>query len=319
MTTGIAAFPFSEKPLIFRATTHHDAPQILYVANRGMGDTADISNGAGFNLSYKVHEEEENIAEHHRQLDAAIGKPLVLLRQVHSHTVVDVDEYLAQAGAQPGNTDAVRAALPALAEREADALVTTRTDVALGIYTADCTPLFFMDRVNGVYGAAHVGRKGVENGVALETLKIMASKGSTAADTEVWLGPNICGNCYETGDAVAQEFAQATAQYSKSRVASSGGEEFVTRTRFGGAGIDMRRALAAEMIAAGVRSANIHDADPAIAAQTTARLEREGNANELALNPMCTLENPLLYSYREWTLTHASGSNGRFVSVLLPR
>jgi YfiH family protein len=314
---------YSERPLIFRAqTASASAPQILYVSNRGVGEN-------GFNLSYKVHEEGEDIAAHHRQLEVALGRPLSLVRQVHSSRVVDVDAYLADTvqgsdSRSPLIPSQVRTALAPLAAREADAQVTTRTDIALGVYTADCTPVLLVDAAHGVYGVAHAGRKGVENGVVPETIAVMESKGAELATIEVWLGPNICGNCYETGDVVAQEFARTTAEL-LAKVARRGAglptepDAFVTHTRFGGTGIDMRAALKAQLAAMGMNHQQVHDEDPCVDAQTHRELDQEGSTEAQAPNnSMCTLENPLLYSYREWTLTHRPGSNGRFISVLMP-
>ncbi|MCI1902384.1 MAG: polyphenol oxidase family protein [Bifidobacteriaceae bacterium] len=314
---------YSERPLIFRAqTASASVPQILYVSNRGV-------DGNGFNLSYKVHEEGEDIAAHHRQLEVALGRPLSLVRQVHSSRVVDLDAYLANAvqgsdSHSPLTPSQLRTALVPLATREADAQVTTRTDIALGVYTADCTPVLLVDAVHGVYGVAHAGRKGVENGVVPETVAVMESKGAELTDVEVWLGPNICGNCYETGDVVAQEFAHKNAELLE-KVARRGAgfpaepDAFVTHTRFGGEGIDMRAALKAQLAAMGMNHQQVHDEDSCVDAQTHRELDQASSTEAQAPNnSMCTLENPLLYSYREWTLTHRPGSNGRFISVLMP-
>lgn len=48
---------------------------------------------------------------------------------------------------------------------QADALVTDRPGVLLGILTADCAPVLFADIAVGVVGAAHAGWKGAVAGV----------------------------------------------------------------------------------------------------------------------------------------------------------
>lgn len=320
---------YSTSPLIFQASRNtENSPRVLYTSN-----TAGTEQREDFNLSYLVHDDNQRVARHHAQLEKAIDKPLALLHQVHSSTVVDLDSYMESFGARTSNETAIKEALEHLATEEADAQVSTRTDIALGVYTADCTPVLFADVEHGVYGSAHAGRKGVQNGIVLRVLEMMQHKGAQIDSTEIWLGPNICGNCYETGDLVAQEFEAAnetllsqTDGVGGVRGASSaaGGSpalpkkaDFVTTTRFGGPGVDMRRALLAQFSSAGVRSSQIHDADPSIAEQTEQCVGTQDRA-EIPSNAMCTLENPLLFSYREWSLTHKEGSNGRFISVLLP-
>lgn len=342
--------PYSSSPLIFEASRRSaTSPRVVYTSAVGINTvgintvgvkTADIDAGAGtdagvgvdrgakmvaeaggstkpdgFNLSYKVKDDERTVSARRDALAEVIARPLSLLEQVHSATVVDLDEVLA--GIAHGDAASVSAALVPLATRQADAQITTRRDVALGIFTADCTPVLFSDSVHGVFGAAHAGRRGVENGIVPATLAAMQAKGASADALEIWFGPNICGTCYETGDAIAAEFESVCPGAS-------------TVTRFGGAGVDMRAALRDQLASVGISETQIHDADPAIAEQTEAWLRTqepesatrhsEDVAGTAAQNftPMCTLENPLLYSYREWSLTHRPGSNGRFLSILLP-
>ena len=297
-------------PLLFAASRFStDSPTVLYSSNRGVETPARRNGFDDFNLSYKVEDDPARVTEHHRQLLDAVGRPLALLQQVHSATVVDVDAFLCDAGLTASTDSAqIQRAFEPLAHMSADGQVTTRTDIALGIYTADCTPVLIADRTHGVYGAAHAGREGVENGVVTRTIEVMQSKGAQIESLEIWLGPNICGNCYETGDVVADEFAQTH-------------PNAVTHTRFGGAGVDMRRALLEDFKALSIPSEHVHDHDAALAQQTQQHLDQVPDTVQkdgMLRNPMCTLENPLLYSYREWSITHRPGSNGRFISVLLP-
>ncbi|WP_446925784.1 laccase domain-containing protein, partial [Klebsiella pneumoniae] len=78
---------------------------------------------------------------------------LVTVHQVHSPDVVTVRE-----------------SWPREAAPRADAMVTDRTGIALGILTADCAPVLFADREAGVVGAAHAGWKGALGGVIEATV-----------------------------------------------------------------------------------------------------------------------------------------------------
>jgi polyphenol oxidase len=81
---------------------------------------------------------------------------------------------------------------------DVDALVTASPDVCLGIYVADCGPVFVVDPVRRVIGAAHSGRKGTDAGVVAETIERMAQAfGSRPEDLVVQLGPCIRPPLYE--------------------------------------------------------------------------------------------------------------------------
>ena len=54
---------------------------------------------------------------------------------------------------------------------EADGQVTARKNVALGMFAADCLPVLMADAEAGVIGAAHCGRRGLQNGVIGATVE----------------------------------------------------------------------------------------------------------------------------------------------------
>lgn len=233
-------------------------------------------DGGDFNLSLvtaaRMGQPAARVRRNRADLRAILGRPVVQLHQVHSNVVVDLD----------GCED-----LGTLARKDADAMVTTRRGLVLAILTGDCTPVLFVDSAHGVFAGAHAGRRGVMNGVAVNTVRAMVSKGAVVSDIDAWIGPNICGRCYETGPAIAGEFEARFPGCS-------------TITRFGGPGIDMRAALVRQLTGCGLDRGRIHDSDPAV-------------------SPLCTLENQRLYSYREWTLTRRPDSDGRFLSLVIPR
>ncbi|MFT4218523.1 MAG: polyphenol oxidase family protein [Micropruina sp.] len=121
-------------------------------------------------------------------VEADLGMPLAVVRQVHGAEVAVVD----------AGTD-----LAELATRSADALLTTRPGVGLAVRVADCVPVLFADAAAGVIAAAHAGRMGLAGGVLQATVAAMRVAGATAI--EAWIGPHICGRCYEVPDAMAAE------------------------------------------------------------------------------------------------------------------
>ena len=55
-------------------------------------------------------------------------------------------------------------------------------------------------------GAAHCGRRGLQKGVIGATIEKMVSKGAQPERIVATLGPCICGDCYEVGGDIADEF-----------------------------------------------------------------------------------------------------------------
>ncbi len=79
----------------------------------------------------------------------------------------------------------------------ADALVTNRPGILLGILTADCAPVLFADRSAGVIGAAHAGWKGAVAGVTDSTIAAMERLGASRAGIVAAIGPCIAQASYE--------------------------------------------------------------------------------------------------------------------------
>ncbi|MER7301583.1 peptidoglycan editing factor PgeF [Nocardioides sp. NPDC127514] len=141
---------------------------------------------AELNLAVNGSDSPEAKAENHRLLlaDFADGAPYADLYQVHGNTVVD-----AECGTRP----------------EADGIVTTERDLVLLVRTADCVPVLFADEAAGVIGAAHAGRKGMAAGVVPETIARMRALGATRI--RAWVGPHVCGKCYEVPAEMQEEIA----------------------------------------------------------------------------------------------------------------
>lgn len=79
----------------------------------------------------------------------------------------------------------------------ADAVVTARPGIVLGIVTADCGPILFADREAAVIGAAHAGWRGAVDGVLENTIAAMETLGASRANIAAALGPTIAQASYE--------------------------------------------------------------------------------------------------------------------------
>jgi YfiH family protein len=77
----------------------------------------------------------------------------------------------------------------------ADALVTARPGIALGIVTADCTPVLLADEQASVIGAVHAGWRGALAGVLEATIQAMQALGANRITAAI--GPSIRQPSYE--------------------------------------------------------------------------------------------------------------------------
>lgn len=145
-----------------------------------------VSSGiaAGLNVGLGSGDDGAAVAENGRRAAQAVlpGARLVTVYQVHSPDAVIVDE--------PWEEDA---------RPRADALVTRRRGLVLGIVTADCAPVLLADREAGVVGAAHAGWKGAYGGVIESTVAAMAALGARRDRIMAAIGPCIAQASYEVG------------------------------------------------------------------------------------------------------------------------
>ncbi len=94
---------------------------------------------------------------------------------------------------------------------EGDALVTSTSGLALGILTADCTPILFADPEAHVIGAAHAGWKGAIGGVLEATVEAMISLGAKREHISSSIGPTISQANYEVGPEFERQFVSKDA------------------------------------------------------------------------------------------------------------
>ncbi|UCH81174.1 MAG: peptidoglycan editing factor PgeF [Nitrospiraceae bacterium] len=77
----------------------------------------------------------------------------------------------------------------------ADAVITKRTDVLIGVIVADCVPVLIYDRARKVIGAVHAGWRGTADGILPHALLKMNNLFNSRPDNVlVAIGPSI-GKC----------------------------------------------------------------------------------------------------------------------------
>jgi len=140
---------------------------------------------ASLNCSLSGRDDPDAVRENRRRAADALNLPpgaLVGLTQVHGIAVATVET-----------------PWPETARPEADAMVTNRPGVLLGIVTGDCAPVLFADAEAGVIGAAHAGWRGAVAGVIEATLDAMEALGARRGRIAAAIGPCIGQASYEVG------------------------------------------------------------------------------------------------------------------------
>ena len=200
----------------------------LPVPHGFLGRRGGVSTGlvAGLNVGSGSSDDPLAIEENRRRAAAAVlpDARLVTVYQIHS-------------------AECVIAAPWELAERpHADALVTDRPGVALGILTADCAPVLLADAEAGVVGAAHAGWKGALAGITDSTIAAMERLGARRDRITTAVGPCIARTSYEVDDGFAKRFEEA----------DPANERFFGAGRPGHLQFDLEGYVAARLAGAGI-------------------------------------------------------------------
>lgn len=158
------------------------------------------------NLGRSDVDEPSAVAANVATVEHALGlRALVTTAQVHGADVLHVDQALVD-GWGPLSPLGSDGGVEPLRVADAQVLAGDELrDVALCIRVADCVPVLFADAAARVIGAAHAGRVGFQRGVLPATLDAMRALG--ARDIQAWVGPHICGSCYEVPAAMRDEVA----------------------------------------------------------------------------------------------------------------
>lgn len=194
-----------------------------------LGRRGGVSTGlyAGLNVGLGSDDDAAAILENRRRAVEAVrfGAQLVTLHQVHSADAV-----------------AATAPWPDDARPHADALVTDRPGLLLGVLTADCTPVLLADAQAGVVGAAHAGWKGALGGVTDSAIAAMEKLGASRDRIVAAIGPVIARVSYEVDDGFARRFEEA----------DPANERFFSPGREGHQQFDLEAYVAARLAAAGI-------------------------------------------------------------------
>jgi YfiH family protein len=233
-------------------------PWLVHGFSTRTGGASELNSGERvLNLGFTDWDSRENVLRNRETFQSALDASelaLVPLKQFHSAVV----RPFSTASAEPCNGDA--------------SLTNTRS-LLLGAQTADCVPILLVDPKKRAVAAIHAGWRGTVARLAQKTVGEMRMHfGSKPADILAAIGPAIGACCYEVGTELVSEF---TSQFADA-------EDFFDELRTGeepnplqwlnqmppghqpppkNVRLDLRKANRSQLLAAGLRDANIFVSD----------------------------------------------------------
>lgn len=206
------------------------ASSLASVPHGFLGRRGGVSSGAvaGLNCGLGSGDDLDLVRENRRRAADAVlsGARLVSVHQVHGTDCVEASDW------------------PEDSRPHADALVTDRPGILLGIVTADCAPVLLADAEAGVVGAAHAGWRGAAAGITDSTIAAMLRLGARIERIAAAIGPSIAQKNYEVDEAFAKNLLQG----------DEANERFLADGPRGRLHFDLEAYVAARLAAAGVRT-----------------------------------------------------------------
>jgi len=209
---------------IVRAAALDGVPHGFF-GRRGGHSTGSV---AGLNCGTGSGDDPQIVnANRRRAADAILsGAPIASAYQIHSPTAVIVIQAVSH-DQRP----------------QADALVTDRPGLLLGVVTADCAPVLMADVETGVIAAVHAGWRGAVAGVTDNAVAAMLSLGARIEAIAAAVGPCLAKASFEVG----HEFPSALLAEDPNN------ERFFAEGPGGKPHFDLEAYLVARLAAAGVR------------------------------------------------------------------
>ena len=136
------------------------------------------------NISFREGDFESRVLQNWHRLAMAFAIPVdqfLTLNQVHGNDIFIIKPF----GDYYSSSEAL----------DYDAIVTSRTNLAVCIKTADCVPVFIVDRIKKIIAVVHAGWKGTALEISAKVVRLLQEKyGSSPLDILTAIGPSI-GQC----------------------------------------------------------------------------------------------------------------------------
>jgi len=145
------------------------------------------------NFSVAVGDTPENVAENLALASGVLGvdpRRVYFLSQVHGAVAVAIEGLETR---------------EAVLLREGDAVVSSVTDLACGVRSADCVPILVGDVRSGAAAAIHAGWRGVVCGAVEAGIEALRRLAGPDAELVAAIGPHIREQAFEVSEDVARE------------------------------------------------------------------------------------------------------------------
>ena len=106
---------------------------------------------------------------------------VVRMNQTHSNKSIFIDQFLNE-------------------YENCDGIFTSNKDLILEVSTADCLPIFFVDKF--FFGVVHAGWKGLAEGIIANSIKLLIKNGFILDNTHILIGPSIRKDFFEVKEDV---------------------------------------------------------------------------------------------------------------------
>jgi YfiH family protein len=95
----------------------------------------------------------------------------------------------------------------------ADAVITKRKNILIGVSAADCVPVIFTNEAQDVAGVIHAGWRGTAGALTKKTLEVLIKYCHIEPEHIIMaIGPSIGQCCYEVGSEVAEKVTAVTGE-----------------------------------------------------------------------------------------------------------
>ncbi len=174
----------------------------------------------------------ENILNFFNTYNIPFSK-IVILRQIHSTNILfykksDSEEKVERI-------------------EDTDGLITKDNGVVLIVRNADCVPMIFVDKKNGLIGISHQGWRGSLRRMAVKMLEKLLKSGAKKDNLRVAIGPSINDCCYDIDDDRYYAFIEEFDGYSNKIFHFSKGKRF----------LNLAKLNYLELINSGIKEKNI--------------------------------------------------------------
>ena len=136
-------------------------------------------NFSSLNCSFNKYDKKINVKKNREIAKNFISKKkrIIFVNQIHSNKVIFInDDYKNEI-------------------YNADAMVSNRKDIILGILTADCAPIVVLSKKN--FGIIHAGWKGLISGIIENTFNEFSKRGEDLKNLKVFVGPHLKTKSFE--------------------------------------------------------------------------------------------------------------------------